>query len=706
MVSRLAIVNRGEPALRLIRAVRQLNEEGRHDISVIALHTEAEQRALWVRAADEAVCLRDDVSSASPYLDHAELERALRVSGADSVWVGWGFVAEDPAFADLCERLGLVFLGPSAQAMRQLGDKIEAKLLAEKTGVPVAPWSGGPVGDLEEAARHGESIGYPLMIKARSGGGGRGIRMVRSADELQGAFERTQAEAESTFGDPVVFMESLVTGGRHIEVQVIADAHGTVWAPGVRDCSIQRRNQKLIEESGSPVLTEEQKSELRQVSIALVAAAGYRGAGTVEYLYQPQDKTFAFMEVNTRLQVEHPVTEATTGLDLVKAQILVAEGERLEGDAPEESGHAIEVRLNAEDAAEGFAPAPGTVTMVNLPTGPGIRVDTGIAAGEVISPQYDSMVAKVIAWGRDRQESLARLRCALRETTVLIEGGTTTKSFLLDVLSRPEVVSGEADTQWLDRVGAEMAEQPTQHAGIALLSVAISVYDQEEALERASFLASARGGRPRATHAIGRSIELAYQGRPYTLDVSQIGPQRYRLEVGDQAAIVDLDRLNEYQARLVVGGRRHQVSIVAGTGSYLVEVDGFSHRVIRDEAGIIRAPAPAVVVAVRVKPGDEVEAGATVAVLESMKMETAVRAPQGGVVREVLATVNSQVDSGAPLVRLDHGDLGTKDSDAPSVSFEEVVDPEADQAQSKALVLLEDLKALLTGYDVTGKRGQ
>ena len=290
MLSRLAIVNRGEPALRLIRAVRQLNEEGRHDITVIALHTEAEQRALFVRAADEAVTLRDDVAAGSPYLDHEELERALRASRADSVWVGWGFVAEDPAFADLCERLGLVFIGPPAQAMRQLGDKIEAKLLAEKTGVPVAPWSGGPVADLEEAGRHAEAIGYPFMLKARSGGGGRGIRMVRSAEELESAFERTRAEAESTFGDPVVFMESLINGGRHIEVQVIADAHGTVWAPGVRDCSIQRRNQKLIEESGSPVLTEQQQSDLRESSISLVSAAGYRGAGTVEYLYQPEDQ--------------------------------------------------------------------------------------------------------------------------------------------------------------------------------------------------------------------------------------------------------------------------------------------------------------------------------------------------------------------------------------------------------------------------------
>ncbi|HYO39500.1 MAG TPA: carboxyl transferase domain-containing protein [Nocardioidaceae bacterium] len=707
MFTRVAVVNRGEPAVRLIRAVRELNEEHGHEISVVALHTEDEQGALFVRSADDSVCLRSDGSASSPYLDHEELERALRTSRADAVWVGWGFVAEHPAFAELCERLGLVFIGPPAEAMRQLGDKIEAKLLAEKTGVPVAAWSGGPVHDLDEATRAAETIGFPLMIKARSGGGGRGIRMVSSAEELPGAFERTQAEAQSTFGDPVVFLESLVSGGRHIEVQVIADAHGTVWAPGVRDCSIQRRNQKLVEESGSPVLSEEQKDGLRASSAALVAAAGYRGAGTVEYLYQPDDQTFAFMEVNTRLQVEHPVTESTTGLDLVKLQLRVAAGERLEGDVPPEVGHAIEVRLNAEDAEEGFAPAPGMVTLLDLPHGPGIRVDTGLAVGEVIPPEYDSMVAKIIAWGRDRPEALAKLRCALRETTVLIRGGTTIKSFLLDVLTRPEVISGEADTQWLDRVAGEMAEQPTQHADIALLSVAINVYDDEEDLERRSFIASASGGRPRASHVVGRSVELGYQGETYTFDVAQVGPHRYRLEVADTVVVVDVDRLNEYEARLTVGGRRHSVSGVAGIGSHLVDVDGFSHRVVRDEAGIVRAPAPAVVVAMHVRPGDEVEAGATVATLESMKMETAVRVPQAGVVREVLATVNSQVDAGAPLLRLDavpEGDAAV--SEGPPVEFETTVEPDADDAHRRGLRLLEALQALITGYDVSGRRGR
>ena len=415
---------------------------------------------MFVRQADEAVTLRK-TSAGIVYLDHAELERALRESRADAVWVGWGFVAEDIAFAELCARLKLTFIGPPPAAMRTLGDKVEAKLLAEKVGVPLAPWSGGPVETREDARRHAEAIGYPLIIKARSGGGGRGIRKVYAPDELEVALERTQGEAERSFGDPVVFLERLVTDARHVEVQVIADNYGNVWAPGVRDCSIQRRNQKVIEESSSPVLTKEQADHLRGVSAELVRAAGYRGAGTVEYLYQPDQKVFTFLEVNTRLQVEHPITEVTTGLDLVKLQIFVASGGALDGECPPEWGHAVEARLNAEDADNDFAPAPGTVRLLKFPLGSGIRVDTGIAQGDVIPPDYDSMVAKIIAWGRDRNEALARLRTALGETTVVIDGGTTNKSFLLDLLDRDEVVSASADTGWLDRTGAGTASGPT-----------------------------------------------------------------------------------------------------------------------------------------------------------------------------------------------------------------------------------------------------
>ena len=702
---RIAVVNRGEAAVRLIRAVRELNAEHGCGIKTIALHTDAERRAMFVRQADEAVTLHK-TSNGIAYLDHTELERALLEARADAVWVGWGFVAEDIAFAELCVRMNLTFIGPPPDAMRTLGDKVEAKFLAERVGVPLAPWSRGPVTTREDARRHAEAIGYPLIIKSRSGGGGRGIRKVFAPDELDVALERTQGEAERSFGDPVVFLERLVMDARHVEVQVMADNHGNVWAPGVRDCSIQRRNQKVIEESSSPVLTKDQADHLRSVSTELVRAAGYRGAGTVEYLYQPDHKTFTFLEVNTRLQVEHPITEVTTGIDLVKLQILVAGGGSLVGECPPEFGHAVEARLNAEDADNEFAPAPGTVRLLRFPLGSGLRVDTGIAQGDVIPPDYDSMVAKVIAWGRDRSEAFARLRTALRETTVVIDGGTTNKSFLLDLLDRDEVVSATADTGWLDRSGEATATGPSPTADIALVAAAVDAYEAEEALERAGFLASARGGRPRASHTIGRSVELNYQGQAYELTVGQIGPRTYGISGDGCELVVDVERLGEYESRLTLGGHRFQIVTVAGPAGFLVEVDGINHRISQDEAGLIRATAPAVVVALPVAVGDEFEAGATLVVLESMKMETALRAPSAGRVREVFAIVNGQVDAGAALLRMDPVGTATTAEAAPRVHFRTQPSHEDANPRTEALTRLGELRGLITGYDVSGSRAR
>jgi acetyl/propionyl-CoA carboxylase alpha subunit/acetyl-CoA carboxylase carboxyltransferase component len=704
MFKRIAVVNRGEPAVRVIRAARELNAEHNYGITMIALHTEAEQRAMFVRQADEGVTLRPSATAATPYLDHAELERALIEAKADAVWVGWGFVAEDPVFADLCARLGITFIGPSAEAMRLLGDKVEAKLLAEKVGVPVAPWSHGHVATPADARRHAQAIGYPLIIKARSGGGGRGIRKVYAEDELELALERTQREAERSFGDPVVFLERLVTDARHVEVQVIADAHGNVWAPSVRDCSIQRKNQKVIEESASPLLTKEQADRLRSVSADLVRAASYCGAATAEYLYQPTQREFTFLEVNTRLQVEHPVTEATTGLDLVKLQIHVAGGGQLVGECPPEFGHAVEARLNAEDADNGFSPAPGTVRLLKFPLGSGVRVDTGIAQGDVIPPEYDSMVAKIIGWGQDRSEALARLRTALRETTVVLDGGTTTKSFLLDLLDRPELISATADTGWLDRTGAGTAQGPGPAAAIALLAAAIAVYDTEAEAERSAFLAAAHGGRPRAKHTVERPVELGYQGQSYRLVVSKIAPHRYRLDGDSGVAEVDVDVLGEFESRLLLGDRRFHVVSVPGPAHQLVEVDGISHKISQDEAGVVRAPSPAVVVAAPVAAGDEVETGATLIVLEAMKMETAIRAPYPGRIREVLVTINSQVDPGTPLLRMDQIVEKAAAQDTPRLQFNLPRTAPADDARTAALAALDALGAWITGFDVSTRR--
>ncbi len=390
--------------MRLIHAVRDLVAETGTRIETVALYTDADAAAMFVREADMAYALGP--ASARPYLDLAVLERALTETGADAAWVGWGFVAEDPAFAELCAKIGVTFIGPDPEAMRQLGDKIDAKLIAEEVGVPVAPWSGGEVATLDDALAAAERIGYPLMLKAAAGGGGRGIRVLTSAGDLTSAFERTGQEALRAFGSGTLFLEQLVTGARHVEVQLIADGQGTAWALGVRDCSLQRRHQKIIEESASPVLAPEQTAELKASAERLALAVGYRGAATVEFLYHPGSRRFAFLEVNTRLQVEHPVTELTTGMDLVKLQLHVAGGGKLSGPRPAESGHAVEARLNAEDPDRDFAPAPGRIARLALPAGPGIRVDTGVSEGDIIPADFDSMIAKIIAYGRDRREAL------------------------------------------------------------------------------------------------------------------------------------------------------------------------------------------------------------------------------------------------------------------------------------------------------------
>jgi acetyl/propionyl-CoA carboxylase alpha subunit/acetyl-CoA carboxylase carboxyltransferase component len=706
MDSRIAIVNRSEPARRLIHAARELNHERGWSIRTIALHTDDERRATFVREADEAVLIGTP-GGGNPYLDHAELERALRESGATAAWVGWGFVAEDPAFAELCERLGVTFIGPPAAVMRGLGDKIAAKLLAEEVGVPVAPWSRGPVEATDEALRHAREIGHPLMIKAAAGGGGRGIRIVTSEEELLPALERAREEGLRAFGDATVLMERLVAGARHVEVQVIADNHGGGWALGVRDCSVQRRSQKLIEESSSPALDRDQDRALRRSALDLVLAAGYRNAGTVEFLYQPQERSFAFLEVNTRLQVEHPVTEMATGVDLVKLQLHVAADGRLDGEPPEERGHAIEARLNAEDPDRSFAPAPGTVELLSLPTGPGIRVDTGIAEGERIPPEYDSMIAKVIAWGADRGEARARLRRALEEMAVVVRGGATNRSFLIDLLDRPEIADGTADTGWLDRLGAESRLTSNENADVALIAAAIDSSDTEEGVERERFYATARRGRPKASHEVPRTVELRHRGESYRLAVARAGPRRYRVTVPEGRIDVEVERLGRFSSRLRMRGRIHRVVSVFHAPDHLVEVNGVAHRVSLDEGGLIRAPAPALVVALPVAAGDEVEAGAPVAVLESMKMETIVTAPFDGAVSEVVVAGNVQVDAGAPLLRMEARTDGAADaSDGSRVGFEP---PPADAAQDprdRAQEVLASIRSLLLGFDVSEREAR
>ena len=697
--------------MRLIHAVREVNAAGDGPLETVALHTTGEANAMFVREADLAYDLGP--ASARPYLDLAALEKALVGSGADAVWPGWGFVAEDPAFVDLCDKLGVTFIGPSADAMRRLGDKIGSKLIAEEVGVPVAPWSRGAVDSLEDALAAATDIGYPLMLKASAGGGGRGIRMVASPADLEDAFQRTSDEALRAFGNGTVFLERLVTGARHVEVQLIADSHGTAWAVGVRDCSIQRRNQKVIEESSSPLLSPEQNEELKASAERLAQAVGYVGAGTVEFLYHPGERTFAFLEVNTRLQVEHSITEVTTDIDLVKAQIQVAQGGRLEGEKPAEVGHAVEARLNAEDPDRDFAPSPGRIVHLDLPSGPGIRVDTGVAEGDTIPPDFDSMIAKIIAYGRTREEALARLRRAMASTTVVIEGGACNKSFVLDLLAQPEVVDGSgseasggwADTGWIDRVRAEGRLVAHAHAGIAVVATAIEAYLERLQIETARLLETAHGGRPSASHQVGVPVELKLRGVPYQVSTINTGPGRFRVSVASgatsQTVDVQMEWIDAVRRRLVVGGRRYHLVTATHGPTTLVEVDGVAHRVSRDEGGVLRSPAPALVVATPVSVGDEVEAGAAVVVLESMKMETVVHAPFAARVKELLVITGSQVETGSALIKLEPvGDGAEEDvaevgPDLELPAADEGMDPLTRGARARAA-----LTAVVLGYDV------
>jgi acetyl/propionyl-CoA carboxylase alpha subunit/acetyl-CoA carboxylase carboxyltransferase component len=696
--SRIAIVNRGEAAMRLIRAAREVAVEQGSPLTTIALYTDAERNAMFVREADEAVRIHS--TERDPYLDHDVLERALRDSGADAVWVGWGFVSEDPEFADLVEKLGLVFIGPSGPVMRQLGDKIGAKQLAERAGVPVAPWSGGPVTHLAEAHRHAEAIGYPLMVKAAAGGGGRGIRRVEDASGLDAAFESARREAVSSFGDGTLLMERMIAGGRHVEVQIVADGQGGVWALGVRDCSIQRRHQKVIEESASTALDAAGEQRAKAAAVAMAEVSRYRGAASVEFLYQPDADLLVFMEVNTRLQVEHAVTEITTGTDLVKLQLYLAGGGRLHGAPPASRGHAIEVRLNAEDPERDFAPAPGTIEYLAWASGPGVRIETGLAQGEIIPAEYDSMIAKIIGYGRNRAEARARVLRALRETTVVISGGTTNKAFLTGLLEHPDVIAGRFDTTWLERLMRSDCHVPAGQPAVALISAAIDDYDRHREAERGRFFLSAAGGRPQTDMTLGHRVDLLLDGASYLFEVYQIGIHRYRLLVDGSRIEATAERAGPFERRLAAAGRSFRVvSIRQDTGT-LVEVDGRPHRVCVDDGGLVRAPSPGVLVQVAVRAGDEVAAGDLLATLESMKMEVALRAPADGWVRAVIAAVGTPVSIGSPLFQLEAEPAGPVCAGASArADFSALVTPASADPRIGVARALAEMKSQVLGYD-------
>ncbi|MBI5507953.1 MAG: ATP-grasp domain-containing protein [Deltaproteobacteria bacterium] len=706
---RIAIVNRGEPAMRLINAVREINAEYRAGLCTIALYTHTDASSMFVREADEALLLGpamyDDPAGGrqSTYLNYQRLKEALTQCRAEAAWVGWGFVAEHGAFADLCQSLGIVFIGPSGQVMRQLGDKIASKRLAEAAAVPVLPWSGGPVEDVEAALSCAAALGYPVMIKATAGGGGRGIRRVAGPKDLSEAFARARAEAKKAFGDGTVFLEKAAGIARHVEVQVVGDRAGAVWAVGVRDCSVQRRNQKVVEEAPSPILTPATEAKIRDAARRLAQKVGYVNAGTVEFLVEAASQSFYFMEVNTRLQVEHPVTELTTGLDLVKLQLHLAGGGCLHGAPPQTTGHAIEARLNAEDPDNDFAPSPGLVRLFRAASGPGVRVDTGVRQGDVVAPEFDSMVAKIIVHGASRTEALARLERVLRETAVVIESGATNKAFLLRVLTHADVLASRHDVGWLDANAKALTDSLRAHAEAALVYAGVRAYQEALGQEYAEFARTAARGRPVVRQEVERPAKLRYQSQDYTFRIQRTAAHRFRVRVDGVTIDAALDVVSPFESWLLYHGQRHRIVAVHRGAELLVEVDGDLHKVMHDDGGAIRAPSPAMVVAVDVKVGDPVTAGQRLLVLEAMKTEMALAAPAPGRVRELHVRANVVVAAGAPLLVIEYAGTETKAAVTPRVSFA-VSAPGAaapPSPQARCLSALHEISQFMLGYDVT-----
>lgn len=707
---RIAIVNRGDAAMRFVQAVQEYNQEFHTQLRTLALFTEPDRHALFVREADEAFTLGPaiyvdaaDGERKNSYLNHELLAQALRASAAEAVWVGWGFVAEQAAFAELCQNLGLVFIGPGVTAMRNLGDKITAKKIAGELGIPVIPWQGAAAQTLAQAREHAEQLGYPVIIKSSAGGGGRGIRTAVRPEQLAAAYAGARSESLKVFGDPTVFVERLLTGVRHLEVQILADQHGTIWPLGVRDCSVQRRHQKILEEAPAPKLRRSHRDALADAAVRLCQSQGYVNCGNVEFLLDSRRGEFWFMEVNTRLQVEHAVTELTTGLDLVKLQIHVARGGKLEGKPPRPAGHAIEVRLNAEDPAQQFTPAPGTVEVFRLPSGPGVRVDTGLADGGVVPPEFDSMIGRIIAHGRDRSEALARLQRALLHTSVVITGGMSNKGFLTELLGRPEVERAHVEVGWLDGLVRSNGHLSGRHAEVALVLAAIKAYLAEFEQEKSTFFASAHRGRPLVRLQNGVTVKLVYQGQSYSLHVLQLEPHRFRVQVQEHRLEILAERLDQFEWKLAIGGRSHRVFSLAEQPPFVIEVDGVPHRIGRDDEGLVKAPAPAVVVSVLVKEGDTIGAGERVAVLEAMKMEMTILAPAGGSVKQIFVRQNQQVNAGAALLSLELGDHNPVPATAgrAPLQFAALAAPVAPPgaAAERWQANLAAIKSLLLGFD-------
>ncbi len=443
MFRKILIANRGEIAVRIIRACRELG------VRCVAVYSTADRESLHAQIADEAICIGPPATKDSYLNMNAVIQAALN-TGAEAIHPGFGFLSENADFARLCEKSGIVFIGPSYKSIEMLGDKAAAKETMKNAGVPVIPGSEGAVKSMDEAKKVAEKCGYPILVKASAGGGGRGIRRVDSPDELESQITVAQQEAKNFFGDDTVYIEKFLVNPHHVEIQIIADQFGHTVYLGERDCSMQRRNQKILEECPSPIVSPELREKMGKAAVTAAEQCGYYNAGTIEFLVD-ENRDFYFMEMNTRIQVEHPITEEVTGFDLVKAQIEIASG--MELDVKQEDivlrGHAIECRINAENPEQNFRPSPGTINALYIPGGPGIRIDGAVYQGYTITPYYDSMISKLIAHGSDREEAIRKMRWALSE--FIVSGVDTNIDFQLEIIKRPEFISGNYDNGFLTR---------------------------------------------------------------------------------------------------------------------------------------------------------------------------------------------------------------------------------------------------------------
>jgi 3-methylcrotonyl-CoA carboxylase alpha subunit len=660
LFSKIMIANRGEIACRVIRTARRMG------ITTVAVYSEADRNALHVELADEAWPI-GPAPARDSYLNIAAILDAARNSGAEAVHPGYGFLSENAEFAEACEAAGIVFIGPPASAMRIMGSKAEAKNLMQRHGVPLVPGYHGadqnPASLLEEAER----IGFPVLIKASAGGGGRGMREVGSAAEFAAALAGAQREAEAAFGDSRVLLEKYLARPRHIEVQIFADRHGNTVHLFERDCSIQRRHQKVLEEAPAPGLDQARRSGLAEAAVTVARAVGYVGAGTVEFI--AEDGNFYFIEMNTRLQVEHPVTEAVTGLDLVEWQVRVAAGEPLpicQRDLVLR-GHAVEARLYAEDPERGFLPQTGTLHGLRFPPPELARVDTGVRQGETVTPFYDPMIAKIIAWGEDRAAAVGRLRRALAETAVL--GVGTNLAFLARAAAHPEFVFGAVDTGFIERHHAALVP-PRQPAPETVLAAATLF--RVLAREDNAKAAASRSGDPFSPWARvdgwrlnGRGHqELIFRNRAQErLVCVRHEAGSWLLQFDGRAILAEGERRSDGGLSMLLDGVRKQITaldhgaetavFLDGENWRLTEIDPLAARAGEDPtAGRLTAPMPGRVTQLMVEPGMSIQRGQPLIVIEAMKMEHTVTAPADGVVETVRFAPGDLVEEGAELIVL------------------------------------------------------